>query len=625
MIAPMNKFVLVILEKDKHKAPLHLCKLGIAHVERFQASGENCAALEAGLKKASMAKSILVSSKDKKTKTVALAEPGGESPGQRIDRILQRQAEIQGNKDTLAALRKEVERITSWGDFDPQLFKDLETQGIKLRLVEAGIGTSAGLGSVADTDKDQEYIQLPAPKKKLRRLIIGDAVLAEGWEVLRLPEQGLTELLKTIQRLDREIAVLQSELSARVGEIPLVDAEIRRLEAALAIERLRSGMPVQEALCYFSGFVPTSETALLKSEASARGWALLLDEPSDQEIPPTKIENPPVIRMIQPVFDFLGTVPGYREYDISLSFLLFFSLFFAMIFGDAGYGFLMFAGALLAALSARRKGRKIADFTRLLFVLSGTTMLWGLLTGSWFALPIESLPRILRMGIIHAFSAENPESGTNIKIFCFIIGALQLSLAHIKNIKRDFPNPKFISQIGSLALVIGMFNAVLNLVVDATRFPLTTTALGLIAGGFLAVLAFGAWNGKFFSSLLDGLKGIIPTFLGTVSVFADIVSYIRLWAVSLAGVAISQTVNGMVANLVGGAGGRILAFIVGLVAALGLILAGHGLNFLMTVLSVLVHGVRLNMLEFSSHLGMEWSGYAYDPLRENSDETDTQE
>jgi|GEM_PF-5324996 len=81
MIAPMNKFVLVILEKDKHKAPLHLCKLGIAHVERFQASGENCAALEAGLKKASMAKSILVSSKDKKTKNCSSSRTRRRKPG----------------------------------------------------------------------------------------------------------------------------------------------------------------------------------------------------------------------------------------------------------------------------------------------------------------------------------------------------------------------------------------------------------------------------------------------------------------------------------------------------------------------------------------------------------------
>jgi len=619
MIAPMNKFVLVILEKDRHRAPLQLRKLGIAHVERFQASGESCASLEGELKKAALAKAVLLSSRDKKIKPLAATLDEPESPSQRVERILQRQSEIQGMKDRLAGHRKEAERIASWGDFDPGLFRELEAQGLRLHIAEANAGASA------QVEKDREYLSLTAPKKKARRVFLGDVSLPEGWEELRLPEQRLNVILTGIKDLEKEIDGLQSELSARVGEIPLLDAEIKRLEAALAIERLRAGMPAQEALCYFSGYIPVSEADRLKAEASDRGWALLLDEPSAEELPPTKIENPPAIRIIQPVFDFLGTVPGYREYDISPSFLLFFSLFFAMIFGDGGYGFLMFAGALVAAFSARRKGKKIGDFTRLLFVLSGTTMLWGLLTGSWFALPVGNLPGVLRMGIIPAFSAENPESGTNIKIFCFIIGALQLSLAHLKNIKRDFPNPKFIAQIGSLALVIGMFNAVLNLVVDATRFPLTGAALGLIGGGFLAVLAFGAWNGKFFSSLLEGVKGIIPTFLGTVSVFADIVSYIRLWAVSLAGVAISQTVNGMVANLVGSPGGRILAFVVGLVAALGLILAGHGLNFLMTVLSVLVHGVRLNMLEFSSHLGMEWSGYAYDPLKENPGETDTQE
>ncbi|MCE1158114.1 hypothetical protein SDC9_12076 [bioreactor metagenome] len=616
MIAPMKKFVLVILDKDRFKAPLQLRKLGIAHVERFQASGESCAALEAELKKASAAKSILVSSKDKKVKPAA---PGDGTIALRIDQIVRRHSEIQSRKDRLAARRKEAERIASWGDFDPELFKNLLASGLRLRLAEGSVGTSV------DFDEALQYISLPAPKKKLRRIVIGEAGLPEGWEELRQPEIRLSLLKKEIERGEGDVGQLQAELASQTAELPAIDKEIRRLEAALAIERLCSGMPAREELCYFSGFVPASEADLLRSEASARGWALLLDEPSVEELPPTKIENPPAIRIIQPVFDFLGTVPGYREYDISPSFLVFFSLFFAMIFGDGGYGFLMFAGAVLAALSARRRGRKIPDFTRLLFVLSASTMLWGLLTGSWFALPVKSLPGFLRLGIIPAFSADNPGSGTNIKIFCFIIGALQLSIAHIKNIRRDFPNPKFIAQLGSLALVIGMFNAVLNLVVDASRFPLTSLALGLIGGGFLAVLSFGAWNGKFFSSLLEGVKGIIPTFLGTVSVFADIVSYIRLWAVSLAGVAISQTVNGMVANLVGDPAGRIIAFVVGLVAALGLILAGHGLNFLMTVLSVLVHGVRLNMLEFSSHLGMEWSGYAYDPLREIPGETDTQE
>jgi V/A-type H+-transporting ATPase subunit I len=170
-----------------------------------------------------------------------------------------------------------------------------------------------------------------------------------------------------------------------------------------------------------------------------------------------------------------------------------------------------------------------------------------------------------------------------------------------------------------------MFNAVLNLVIDSSRFPLYSWALALIGAGFVLVFVFGNWDGNLFRSMLEGLKGIIPTFLGTVSVFADIVSYIRLWAVGLAGLAISQTVNGMAANMFGPVAGHLLAFIIGGLMGLILIFVGHSINLLMSVLSVIVHGVRLNMLEFSSHLGMEWSGYKYEPLSETAEEGKVQE
>ncbi|HAH61678.1 MAG TPA: ATPase, partial [Treponema sp.] len=93
-----------------------------------------------------------------------------------------------------------------------------------------------------------------------------------------------------------------------------------------------------------------------------------------------------------------------------------------------------------------------------------------------------------------------------------------------------------------------------------------------------------------------------------VNVFSDIVSYIRLWAVALAGSAISGTVNQMAGQMWGHAV-LFLAFVV-------LLAFGHGLNIMLNVLSVIVHGVRLNTLEFSSHLGMAWSGYKYQPFSE---------
>jgi len=82
-------------------------------------------------------------------------------------------------------------------------------------------------------------------------------------------------------------------------------------------------------------------------------------------------------------------------------------------------------------------------------------------------------------------------------------------------------------------------------------------------------------------------------------------SYIRLWAVGLAGASIATTVNTMAGPMLG----SFLVF-----AAIILLAAGHGLNLVLNVLSVLVHGVRLNTLEFSGHLGLTWSGTAYRPF-----------
>jgi V/A-type H+-transporting ATPase subunit I len=94
--------------------------------------------------------------------------------------------------------------------------------------------------------------------------------------------------------------------------------------------------------------------------------------------------------------------------------------------------------------------------------------------------------------------------------------------------------------------------------------------------------------------------------VGAVSCFADINPSIRLFAVGLAGVAIAQTVNGMVQAMPAG--------VVRIAAGSLLLIFGHSLNLVLGFLSVVVHGIRLNMLEFSGHLGMEWSGVKYTPF-----------
>lgn len=347
------------------------------------------------------------------------------------------------------------------------------------------------------------------------------------------------------------------------------------------------------------------------------------DEPGEEDAVPTKLENNKVVSLIYPVSDFLGTVPGYREYDISGWFLLFFSLFFGMIFGDGGYGLLITLISVFAIIKNHKKN--LQPFI-LLLILGLTTTLWGMLTCNWFGVPPQSLPESLKPLLLkldwnwisNASSLPEDTVTQNLQIFCFTIALVQLAVAHIKGIVRNIRSLKCLGEAGSLFMLMGIYYLVLNMVVSSERFPFdlvlfegikaSSVMFPLIGVGFGLSFIFSNYEGSVLKSVLESFKNIISVLLGVVNVFSDIVSYIRLWAVGLAGAAIANTVNEMAGPVMGG-----------FVIFLGILLLGfgHGLNMILNVLSVIVHGVRLNTLEFSSHLGMTWSGFKYKPFSED--------
>lgn len=100
------------------------------------------------------------------------------------------------------------------------------------------------------------------------------------------------------------------------------------------------------------------------------------------------------------------------------------------------------------------------------------------------------------------------------------------------------------------------------------------------------------------------MKNLLPTLLNSIGAFGDIISFIRLFAVGLVGVALSQSFNAMAPRGDG----------VAIAAAVLILGIGHALNLVLSALSVLVHGVRLNVLEFSGHLDMEWAGIGFKPF-----------
>lgn len=603
MIAPMKRAFLLMSEKERRDTAKKLRALGLVHLEPMSGSGDAYDALAADALMLEAALPFLAEYGPQKGEQ----ELGYREAVEHAKRVLELEEEIRALNDRAGTISAEIERVRPWGSFDPSALAELSGLGVPIRLAAAPVKRLAALAEQLD------FVTLSRVKGQAHLAVLAGAEYELPADVVefRAPEASLDELQARLSATKKAIMDAKASIASRAVYEECMRHTLAGIHRDLQLETVRSGAPSDGGVLWYSGWVPAKSAHVLAEAAGKHGWAIILDDPLDDEQPPTKLENNAVVRMVQPIMDFMGTVPNYREYDISGWFLLFFGIFFAMIFGDAGYGSLMLGLVAMLALRSRAKSGRLADGYKLFMFLSGLTVLWGALSGNWFALGRDALPPFLQAIAIEPIASWNPASNENIKVLCFILGALQLAVAHIKNVLRDFPKPKFIGQLGSLALVLGMYYLVLNLVVSSAKFPVPSWGLYAILGGFSLSFLFGSWETGPIQSVLDSLKNIISLFLGTVSFFADIVSYIRLWAVGLAGVAIAQTVNGMASPLL-----RIpLAIVFG-----GLILVvGHGLNLAMGALSVVVHGMRLNLLEFSGHMGMEWSGYQYQPFKDAGD------
>ncbi|AEL18279.1 V-type ATP synthase subunit I [Borreliella bissettiae] len=420
--------------------------------------------------------------------------------------------------------------------------------------------------------------------------------------------------------INNKLKVVDEILDQKLTQISLFNKyidilrdEIKNYDQIVEFEQVLADMQTDfEDFSYITGFVPAESQESLKSAVLKAGFAVQFADPEENDIIPTYIKRKGIANLAAPIFNILETIPGYKERDISFIFMLFFFVFFGMIIGDAAYGVIFFLIGILLSLSFLFKGKPLTPVHGLIFYLSVSSILYGAMTGTWFGSPLilEMFP-ILNSFKVSYLTEKN--SVQNIIFICFSIGVLQISLAHAWNFLRQVKEKPYIhsiAQIGWLMCIFGLYYLVLNLILSQSRFPMHNAVYNVIYFGVVLVFVFSKQDGSnFFKCILKSFGGIIEQFLTTVSGFADIISYIRLFAVGLAGLSISASFNTMSIPLLKSS--NIGFVVVGIIV----ILFGHVLNIMLSLLSVIVHGVRLNMLEFSNHLGQEWSGYAYKPFR----------
>ncbi|MDR1748315.1 MAG: ATPase [Spirochaetaceae bacterium] len=632
MIVPMKKVSIVVLDRERKTALKKLRSLGVLHPEKVEGAGSDLAAFRDSYGKIESALTILENVKVPKNRKSAKQVPAEQVPAEnkppfslspeevlkKAEHVLALGAEKKALEEDIQKNNRELDRFSKWGDVDPADIAWLAEKGLRFFLYEIPLEKYADIPEAVST------VEVNSDRQDMRFLAFTlDGTRPQDMPAdaffVSLPEKSTRACREENSAAAARIEQIGEETAASVIYLEAFKKTLLFFGKEIEFETIHSGMDGDaeesngkkwNALAWLTGYLPASELGKFRKAAAEEQWAMSADDPGEEDEVPTLLKNSKLVSLIDPVMDFLGTVPGYREYDISNWFLLFFAIFFGMIFGDGGYGALLVLAAIGGIISSVSKGKGAPQAMMLLLLLGITTMIWGTLTCSWFGIPTEQLPGFFRDISLPLFTGEDPVRNTqNLQIFCFTLALVQLSIAHIKGIVRNIRSPKFLGDLGSLLLLWGMYTVVLSMVVSSERFPMSNVTFILAGTGFALSFIFANYEGSVGKSILESLKNIVSVLLGVVNVFSDIVSYIRLWAVALAGGAIANTVNTMAGPTLGNA----LIF-----AGVLLLAFGHGLNMVLNVLSVIVHGVRLNTLEFTSHLGMSWSGFKYAPFREEA-------
>jgi V/A-type H+-transporting ATPase subunit I len=345
-------------------------------------------------------------------------------------------------------------------------------------------------------------------------------------------------------------------------------------------------------------WVRVNDLPTIEALAAEFRCAVTICDPKANEDPPVALQNPKATSGAEQVVNFFQ-LPSYRSWDPSVAIFFSFPLFFAMILADAGYALLL---ALPLVWRWRRWSRSPlgAGLVKFAATATGVAFMYGVFAGSYFGVTPTQLPMLAKLqfinlqdfdfmlllslfiGIAHILLANAVRAATHSMIWkklapwgwnIVIVGALLLWLGNNKL-------PSLGSMPGILALVVGTL-----IIITCSGERSINNAKDLL------------WR------LLDGFKSLY----GISRAFGDVMSYLRLFALGLASATLAVTFNQLAIDARDSVehGGWVLFLLV--------ILAGHGLNLILSLMGGVIHGLRLNLLEFYNW-GLEGEGEAFKPF-----------
>ncbi len=576
MITKMTKYSFILLSADKEQFLNNLQELGVVDITRSVKPVDD--------------KSTAMLDKISSLKTEIEQIEKGSDP--HLVELLSEHA----------ALEKEKAAVTPWGEFDPKSIEDLEKKGLKLsfysvptKKFEAGWAEEYAL-QVINECNGVTYFTI---------------VNAEGFplKALNAPQRSSSELDGEIAALDAKVEEYKNELAGRKKDIPGLRAQIAKISRNLDryLASVKSEDAAENMLCCFQGFAPVECDEKVKAALDKECVFYLAEEATKEDDPPIKLHNNRFNKMFETLTGMYG-MPVYDEFDPTPVLSIFFMLFFAMCMGDAGYGLIL----ILFGIAVKKKWVKIDMFKNigsLISFLGGATLVVGLFLGTAFGMNLheaawvpQSLKNYMIVGKVGSYDIQ--------MVLALGIGIFHICLAMIIKtacyIKR-FGFKECISTCGWTLLIVGCIITISVSMLMAVPENITKIVILSIAG--VSALGIFIFNKPGRNPLLNIGSGLWDTYNMVTGLLGDVLSYIRLYALGLAG------------GMLGGAFNDLAMMVLGAhptwqwIAAIVTLLFGHILNLLMSCLGAFVHPLRLTFVEYFKNSGFEGKGLKYNPLK----------
>ncbi len=599
MIVKMKKLTLLMTESEVDADLTLLGYLGVVHVKPFKpAKDESIDRVQTRIELMEKAISILEEFENDPLPEDDKENNNNELHGEvtLMEQVLKADEKRKQLIKQLETLNKNKEWYAEWGKVDTLDVKQLAKAGLFIKIYLLNKKELKHIESRTD-------VVIAGQKDDLYKVVLisENENVKLKFEEVSIPKFRDCSIKDCILEAEAELYANKKLLQSYHTQIDLLrDALDERNRRYMVRTVQYGGELVDEKFNYWQGYLPVNSVDKFAAMAGKNNWGYLIEEPSqdDMDDVPTLIRTPKWAEKIKPVMNFMGLVPGYNEMDVSHVFMIFFTFFSGILVGDAGYGLVFLLVTLLA--HSKQKFKPQIEFG-LLYTLSCSIMLWGIITGTYFGVKeIAEIP-ILSQLVISKISSFGGDDLFLQKLM-FIVGAIHLTIGHLQAAWKYSNSVKAIAQFGWVAIIWGLYLFINQMVL---LIPAPAYMLWLFVGGIVLVALFSNPGKNFVKGMATSL-GNLP--LSVISGFSDIISYIRLYAVGLATVLMAVSFNEMAI------GDGITTVLSGIAAILILVL-GHALNMILAAMAIIVHGVRLNMLEYAGHAGVDFSGSEYTPFK----------